>query len=187
MSSDNSLLLSVARTMRYRTLTPMIGEEVTISARLRISTEVSAFVARFIDECSFSGPEQKIIDLQIAKYGILDLRFAAPPRMFNRDMDAGIPLLRRLGFINSDAQGTSGELGSDSICLEELRDGIAENETHLLLFLESTNPKVSEMSVMDRMARIRDPLSINFPIVFKVVDACVSNSSFVWMNKHFYL
>jgi len=56
-----------------------------------------------------------------------------------------------------------------------------------MLFLKSSAPNVSEISAVERMTRIRNPSLINFPIEFKVEDACVSNSSFVWINKHFYL
>lgn len=188
MAKDRTLLLNVARNLRYRTLTPMIGEYVTISDRTVVTNETSAFVARFVGGCSFAGPEQKYLDGQIAKYGILDLRFNAPNTMLDADADAGVSLLRELQFIDSGMEDLIEELGGDaSYCLEELRDGIAENKTHLKLFLESSNPNVSEMSMMHRMARMRDPSLIDFPITFAVVDACVSNSSFVWMNKHFYM
>lgn len=188
MASHNSLLLNVARNLRYRTLAPMIGQSLTISDRSRIATETTAFVARFADGCCFAGPEQKYLDVQIAKIGILDLRFTSPSTTLASDAPGGVPLLRELGFVGRDWQELTEEIGDDSaFCLEELRDGIAENATHLMLFLQASNPKESEMSTTDRMARIRDPSIIKFPINFTVVDACVSNSSFVWMNKHFYM
>ena len=188
MAQDNTLLLNVARNLRYRTLAPMVGQSITISARALITAETEAFVGRFADDCLFAGPEQEYLDGQIAKYGILDLRFSAPTTLLDADTDSGVPLLRQLGFIDDDARDSIDELGDDgSCCLEELRDGIAENKTHLLLFLVSPDLDVSEMLMMDRMARIQDPSIIDFPIVFSVVDACVSNSSFVWINKHFYM
>jgi hypothetical protein len=108
--------------------------------------------------------------------------------MLDSDSSGGVPLLRELGFVDGDMQKLVEEFGGDSgCCIEELRDGIAKNTAHLMLFLESSNPNVSEVSMMDRLARISKPSIIEFPITFLVVDACVSNSSFVWMNKHFYL
>ncbi len=166
----------------------MIGKTVVATDRTRIVDDVSSFVAQFADGCDFAGPEQHFLDGQIAKYGLLDLRFNAPSTMLASVPAGGVPLLRDLGFIDSDMQKLASELDGDAgCCIEELRDGIATNETHLMLFLESSNPNVSDMSMMDRMARIRNPSIIDFPITFSVVDACVSNSSFVWMNKHFYL
>lgn len=188
MSRDETLLLNVARSLRYRTLQQMIGKTVAVTAHARIVADVSSFVGQFVDGCAFYGPEQKFLDGQIAKYGLLDLRFNAPSEMLDSESAGGIPLLRELGFVGGDMQKLAEELGGDAgSCIQELRDGIAKNATHLLLFLESSNPRVSEMSMMDRMARIKTPSIIDFPITFSVVDACVSNSSFVWMNKHFYL
>lgn len=188
MAEDKSLLLNVARNLRYRTLAPMIGQPVTVSDRTRIATETAAFVARFADGCSFAGPEQHILDGQIAKYGLLDLRFVASSKLLDADATDGVPLLRELGFVDSEWQRLAREFGADSdVCLEGLRDDIAKNATHLMLFLESSNPKVSEMSWTDRMARVRDPSMIRFPIEFTVVDACVANATSAWMTKHLYL
>jgi len=188
MAQDKSLLLNVARNLRYRTLAPMIGESVTISNRTQIATETAAFVARFVDGCSFASPEQRFLDGQIAKYGLLDLRFAAPSTMLDTDATVGVPLLRELGFVDSDWQRLATKLGADAdVCLEGLREDIAKSATHLMLYLESSNPKVSEMSTMDRMTRLRDPSMICFPIEFTVIDACVANATSVWMTKHLYL
>jgi hypothetical protein len=183
-----TLLLNVARSLRYRTLRQMIGQTVAIAARPQLVADVSSFVAKFADGCTFTGPEQRIIDGQKAKYGLLDLRFIAPATMLDSVSAGGVPLLRELGFVDGDIQKFVEELGGEAgSCLEELRDGIAENRTHLMLFLQSSNPKVADMTTVDRMARITNPSVIEFPITFSVVDACVCNSSFVWINKHFYL
>lgn len=188
MPHDENILLNVARSLRYRTLQPMLGKSVEVSARLRIVDDVSSFVSQFVDGCLFDGPGQNVLDGQIAKFGLLDLRFSAPSRMLDSVPAAGVPLLRELGFVDSDLQELAEELGDDAnSCINELRDGIAENRTHLLLFLQASIPSASDMTLMDRVARFRNPSIIKFPITCSVVDACVSNSSFVWMNKHFYV
>jgi hypothetical protein len=131
----------------------MIDNTVSVSSRLRIVDDVSTFVARFVDGCTFAGPEQVFLDGQIAKYGLLDMRFNAPSTMLDSECGGGVPLLRKLGFVDGDMQKLAEELGGDGgSCIEELRDGIAANRTHLMLFLESSNPNVSDMSMMDRMA-----------------------------------
>lgn len=187
MTQINTLLLNVARNLRYKTFTPMIGERIKISERTSISTEVASFVARFADGCSFDSPEQKYLDGQIAKYGLLDMQFTAPSTMLDADSKRGVPLLRELGFIDENAENLIEELDDDpAYCLEELRHGIAENKTYLLLFLKSSNQNVAKMSIRDQIACCDDQAKIIFPIVFTVVDACVTNSSFVWINKHFF-
>lgn len=188
MQKDSLLFLNVARLLRYRTLTPMLGQTVMISSRTLIATETAALVSRFVDGCSFAGPTQKNLDGQIAKYGILDLHFDAPSSILDADADTGVPLLRDLGFVDNGIEDLAeGRTGILADCLNILHDGIEENKTHLLLFIESTEPNVPKMTVTERFQRIHDPSIIRFPITFKVVDACVSNSLAVWMNKHFYL
>jgi len=188
MIQNDTLLLNVARNLRYRTLEQFIGEAVTIDDRMQIVPTVSSFVAQFVDDCTFAGPQQRFLDGQVAKYDLLDLNFNAPATMLDADSRTGLPLLRELGFIDGDMQTLSEELdGVSTGCLEELRDDITENKTHLLLFLESSDPNVPDMSMINRMSRIRDPSIIDFPIEFTVVDACVSNSSIVWLNKYFYM
>jgi len=113
MSHGKSLLLSVARNLRYRTLAAMIGEPLTISDRTKIADDAAAFVTRFFDGCTFAGPEQGFLDGQIAKYGLLDLRFSAPHAMLESDAGAGVPLLRELGFIDGDWQELAREWGDD--------------------------------------------------------------------------
>ena len=188
MPEVDLLLLNVTRQLRYRTLTPMIGQTVTISGRTLVATEATAFVNRFADGCCFAGPGQNFLDGQIAKYGILDLHFDAPATMLDTDASGSVPLLRDLGFIDNGIEDLiEKKTGDVGYCLKVLHEGIAEDKAHLLLFLESTDPDLLQMSVMDRMRRIQDPSIICFPVTFKVVDACITNSLDVWMNKHFYL
>ncbi|MEZ6123760.1 MAG: hypothetical protein R3C49_11360 [Planctomycetaceae bacterium] len=180
--------MNVARSLRYRTLQQMIGKTVAVTTQPRIVDDVSTFVADFAHGCTFTGPEQSCLDGQIAKYGLLDLRFKAPSTMLDSESAGGVPLLRELGFVTGDMQKSADDPGgSAGSCIEELGEDIAKNTTHLLLLLKSFNPDVTEMSITDRLARMKKPSIIEFPITFSVVDACVSNSLFVWMNKHFYL
>ena len=98
--------------------------------------------------------------------------------LLDTDTDSGVALLRELGFIDNDSAHFVEEPGGEAAyCLGELHAGIEANETHLLLFLESSRPNAAKMSIADRMARLRDPSLIRFPIVFTVVDAS-TNSSF---------
>lgn len=184
--SDISLLLNVARDLRYCTLMSMIGKSVKITDRKRIPIETTAFADQFVDGCSFAGPEN--LYGPIAKYGILDVRFTAPPALLNTVTETGLPLLCELGFIHNDAQQHIEELeGNLPYGIEELRDGIAAKETHLMLFLRSSSLNMKNKSIVEIRARLRDPTLIRFPIIFTVVDACATNASYVWVEKHFYM
>ena len=96
MDKNFSLLLNVARSLRYRTFEPIIGHELIVNRSDLIASESEALVGRFLDGCSFSSPEQGNLDGQIARYGLLDLRFQACARLLEKGYKTGIPLLKEL-------------------------------------------------------------------------------------------
>ena len=186
MDKNFSLLLNVARSLRYRTFEPIIGHELIVDRSDLIASESEALVGRFLDGCSFSSPEQGNLDGQIARYGLLDLRFQACATLLEKGYKTGIPLLKELGFIED---GTSSVADDDCAlyCLEELLDGTRKNETYLLLFLQISQVQRVDRSLLQLNDMPRRACNLPSPMVFTVEDACISNSSFVWMHKHFYV
>jgi hypothetical protein len=186
MDKNFSLLLNVARSLRYRTFEPIIGHELIVSRSDLIASESEALVGRFLDGCSFSSPEQGTLDGQIARYGLLDLRFQARATLLEKGYKTGIPLLKELGFLEN---GTSSVAEEDCIlyCLEELLDGTRKNETYLMLFLQISRVQRADGSQLQQNDMPRRACALPSPMVFTVEDACISNSSFVWMLKHFYV
>ena len=186
MDKNFSLLLNVARSLRYRTFEPIIGHELIVKRSDLIPSESEALVGRFLDGCSFSSPEQGCLDGQIARYGLLDLRFQASTTLLEKGYKTGIPLLKELGFIED---GTSSVAEEDCVlyCLEELLYGTRKNETYLMLFLQTSQVHCADGILLQQNDMPRRACNPPFPMVFTVEDACISNSPFVWMNKHFYV
>jgi hypothetical protein len=68
--------------------------------------------------------------------------------------------------------------------LEELDESLKTDGTLLKIFLEDPNFVVQPS---DWESPISKRFQGSFPIEFRVLDACVTNSNQVWFSKHFYI
>lgn len=95
----------------------------------------------------------------------------------------------RLGFLNDTNDSKDGNDELRLFCLEELDQSIKEDGTLLKVFLidVAKRPVAHETDLSKRMRLLNDPSQISFSIEISVIDACVTNSGFMWINKHFYL
>src|SRR5262249_12010446 len=134
--------------------------------------------------CRLVGPEPRIREEAVAKYGILDLSFTAPGDMLAGKVSNGVPVLRELGYLPGSAEGPQSRVYDDQTGLEVLKEYLAEGRTWLRLFLEGGKPG-NELEP-DGAFSIRVPAGY-LPRQFRVVDACVTNARCVWLWKHFYL
>jgi hypothetical protein len=123
----------------------------------------------------------------VAKHGILDLRFTAPADMLAGDVLTGVPLLRELGFLPGGEAGPQTRVCDDPTCLEMLKEDLDEGRAWLLLFLEGgRRGDDARTDGADGHVSFRVPGGY-LPRPFRVVDACVTNASGVWLWKHFYM
>lgn len=180
------LILRVARGLRYRSVDAMIDQTVTVSSIRAVVPDIRAFVQRFCPDCVYKDLGSDPV-LSLAKYGLLDLEFRAPDSHLLLEFSTGIPLLKELGFLSDTDDGLDDDnelalLG----CREDLEQGIKKDGTLLKVFLIDLE-KRHATDLRDRMWLMRHPSQIPFPIDFRVIDACVTNSGGVWIIKHFYL
>ena len=91
--------------------------------------------------------------------------------------------MRELGFILSpedkDSLSKNALETEDVGFLDLLVEDVEANEAIIKLFLKTV--KAQSMSRSLKLA------ANYFPRTFVVEDACLTNSSYVWFNKHFYL
>ena len=192
----NAVLREVSRQLKYRALAGLIGRGVVVTSMDSAPLEVAVQLQdRLPSGAQLKGPEAKYIRIAVAKYGILDLTCFADGIVWKADDAPGIPLLENLFFVVRDPAPSDGSGlfdDKDPTCLEQLQKGINEQHTLLRLFLEE-RPK---RTLKERLTSSRqlgsdlsdgvDVLDNYFPRTFEVVDACLTNSNFVWFHKHFY-
>ncbi len=179
---------SVARGLRYCPLGHLVGRVVEVTDLERIEDAVRLALGPDLpDNSCLAGPEPRFREGAVAKYGILDLRFTAPGDMLASDVPAGVPLLRELGYLAGGEAGPQNRVCDDPTCLEMLQQDLDEGRTWLLLFLEGGRPG-DDARVAGPDGQVSFRVAGGYlPRPFKVIDACVTNASGVWLWKHFYL
>lgn len=203
----NSKLLRLLHEVRYREISELIGKEIVISIFSSIRQELTNAVHGLIR--LNGGLELTNDDLSgtLAKYAILDLKFAMAQRVLAEPDKLGRKALSDLGFLLSkEDQKVARELEEkDPTCIESLVEGLTARKEWLLVFLElaprgdpilerlnatqhaiQTGVPVEEASIFALHQAI-EALPTRFPAKFKIIDACITNSDFIWFHKHFYL
>jgi len=98
------------------------------------------------------------------------------------------PKFKDLGFVGHPGDSAREMLDADDMFdfVTDLLDDFDKNETILKLFLEE-RPQRPFPPPAEWEMRFRDPTLMPFPKTMEIADACITNSSSVWLNKHFYL
>ena len=191
----------VANGLRYRSVDALIGQIILVSSIGALEAEIQEFVHRSFADCVYLGQSEKQLVGALWKYGILDFKFQAPDSMLNSEFRRGIPIMIELGFLSDFDESLDDD--DRLICLEELDRDVKKKETFLKLFFEDNADGGSaferyrarkEQILEDRLSTVTSSSwiesiqsEIPFPIEFRVIDACVTNSDHVWINRHFFL
>lgn len=171
-----------ARCLRYKSLPQLIDHTITISSLGEISHAVQAWLDSLVPNCKGIEANQALGPL--AKYGILDLEFRAPRELLP-SRRAGVSTLKELAFFDGKDEWAKLNGGEEDIFfVEDLADSMTDNAI-LKLFMKDAVTPITE--IRQRWELMRDPSEMQFPKQMRVLDACVSNSSCIWLLKHFYL
>jgi hypothetical protein len=207
MNDDVSLLKEVASKIRYRPLTSLIGLKVTINSYdTRISDIRESLGNLFPDECECLNSSGYGA---IIKYGILDVVFRVPNTILASNYQNGFTVLQELGVIGSAQKITTIEevekmqdpsFYIDGSGLHYIWMFIDSNLTLFKLFFRGKSAFTSRSflkrmilkSKRKRMSGVEFYRNLSlphdyFPHRFKIVDACLTNSSSVWFEKHYYI
>jgi hypothetical protein len=186
---ETDLVRSIARGLRYRPLGHLVGRDIPVADLDRLEDAVRrALGPDFPAACRLAGPDPGDRASTVAKYGLLDLRFAAPAGLLGGEPQTGVPLLRALGYLPGSGAGSQHRVCDDPTCLELLRDDLDAGRTWLLLFLEGGPPGAgARADGADNLAAFRHVPAGYLPRPFRVRDACATNARGVWLWKHFYL
>lgn len=183
MSQTTKLIRKIARELRYKTLNGAVNRDIIIHRLESIESDILASLAdAFPVDCHLVKTENEFLEGAIAKYGIIDATFLAPDNLLGTDSPGGITLLKELGFItdanSEDSNAVEEMFGDDPTCLAELAEGIDKSQMVIRIFLQDDRDEDTFY--------LKIPEGY-FPRKFRVEDACVANSDFVWFHKHFYM
>lgn len=120
------------------------------------------------------------------KYGLLDYDFAVVNSKLEPEAQR-VRFLKDMGFLPDkndvdDAVFFDAGIGF----LEEMLDEVTQNKLLFKILLDSEGAyRGAQVARNDKWMNV-DP-GRHFPCEFVVRDACLTNCSFIWLNKHFYL
>ncbi|CAN5403977.1 hypothetical protein BH11CYA1_BH11CYA1_04760 [soil metagenome] len=172
------------RSVRYSTLSNVIGKQVLISSAANASSEVTKILQnefRWLDPTRLT----EMAEVTLPKYGLLDLSFSLVDQHETNPLT--VKDLKNLGGFPSknDRSQTKG----DYSLLPEFHEQICEeaemNSLNALFFLTSDamsdEPYVSGGSP-DVLA-----FTLRYPQIVTVKDACITNAESIWTLKYFYM
>lgn len=190
MTTKNELLRRVARGVRYRRLEGPLKQEVQIGALQDLFQLPGQILPDLGCAARFDVDRMKNAEALIRKYGFLDLRYDIDPSCLRDVEPVGISGLKELGFLPTPGEEYSqevAEIHEEAACLQHLSDEVDREEGVLLLFLDPLEDPVEGLGLRERFLRMTPEFQLPLPLTFRVRDAAISNSSFVWINRYFYL
>ena len=184
MSLKIKYLKTILTGLRYCDLPKLINRQIEICSIETVESDIFAILGGDLpNESHLLSPEKIYIEGAIAKYGIIDVKFAVSNKhLANCSIIKG-DTLRKLGLVltkedkENISQNTNKNDDEDLGLIDFLAEDVEKNEALIKLFLrvENQSPKLALKLPNDY-----------FPQTFVVEDACLTNSGYVWFNKHFY-
>jgi hypothetical protein len=166
-----------ARLIRYRHLPELVGSRLVVQSQESMAGDVLSAFGQFIDETQLN-PEVFNAWPAYARYGCT--HFALPARgTMLQGARSGMEVLVELGFVDPDDPPPALVMLDGPQFLESLR----QDQPRFLLFLEDEAPiKIANAKI--KMFPIEH--QPRFPVSFRVTDACVGNTDWLWSNRHYY-
>ncbi|HMS39137.1 MAG TPA: hypothetical protein PKE69_02845 [Pyrinomonadaceae bacterium] len=177
---------TILRGLRYCSLPKLINRKIEICSLETFEADLFAILGGDLPPDSrLISPERIYLEGAIVKYGLIDATLSVSNRHLASCSIINGNTLRELGFVLSPEDKdyvteNALETGIEDVgLLDFLAKDVEKNEAIIKLFLKAAEEKPSRLSLK---------LSDNyFPRTFVVEDACLTNSGYVWFNKHFYL
>jgi hypothetical protein len=207
----NKQLLRLVHDVKYREIGRLVGQRITISSLEAISADVAAAVQPYALACGTLELRSRDMELILAKYKMLDLSFVTSKTILTKSDRINRKRLESLGFVSSredvktiedviaDVEGKDPSMMADLVRNAQVehewlkvfldvwpaRDALAEYMENIEKVTKSgvSNDEADSVAFDALLLRVRDL----FPGQFLVRDACITNSDFVWFNKHFYM
>lgn len=179
-------LRKILRGLRYCSLPKLIDRRVEVSSLETFESDLFAILGGDLPvDGRLISPDKVHLEGAIAKYGLIDVKLSVSNRHLASCSLIDGETLRELGFILSPKEKDSLSKnaleaeGEDVGLLDLLVEDVEANEAIIKLFLKTAEAQPRSPSLK---------LAANyFPRTFVVEDGCLTNSSYVWFNKHFYM
>jgi hypothetical protein len=178
-----SVIKELVRGLRYRSVDQLVGIKLELTSIEMAPDEVCALIRQHGIEVA------GLRDLSTGaflKYGLLDYDFLEVVTDFVPEPQR-VRFLKDMGFLPDKKDVDDGVFHDAGIgFLEEMVDEVRENKLLFKILLDSQGAYRGAKGVPREKWMNVDPNKY-FPCEFIVRDACLTNCSLIWLNKHFYL
>lgn len=179
----STLIKRLLNELKYQELNELIGKKINITSAEEAPNEIMPILNEAIStDIQFKGPKEEYRRATVVKHGILDLVYDIPITMLQTNNLTETNLLKVLRLSdqslinNEDSDGLS-------IYLEIFLDDLKEQESLLKVFLQT---KV-EWDWKQYRKNIREGIPDEYwPRTFIIEDACLTNVSSIWLERHLY-
>ncbi len=193
--------------IKYRELSQLIDKKITIETFHSMATDVETEVRPYLPPCGKLKLRSDNALGVLASYNMLDLSFATETPVLSKEDKINRKTLFDLNLWEQKSQDKSladtetGDEDDGTSCLELLIEYGQAGYESLKIFLDVWPER--EPSAEYRQAKLRAlqtgtlrspefggmlaKTTDIFPQMFVVRDACLTNSDFVWISKHFYM
>ena len=179
-------LRKIPRGLLYCSLPKLLDRRVEVCSLETFESDLFAILGGDLPvDSRLTSPDRRHLEIALAKYGLIDVQLSVSSRHLAACSLISGETLRELGFISTPEEKdyiskNALEPDKEDIgLLDLLVEDVEANEAMIKLFLKTTESRSPRLSL-----KLADDY---FPQTFVIEDACLTNSNYVWLNKHFYL
>lgn len=192
------------RKLKYRSLDELKQRRVRVSSFAKVQEEVLIAARPQLTRAYRLITPSTELSGGLGKYGILDLEFENCATLPDCDC-VDSKMLKDLGFFDKVERQAGIELGnkSDPTCMSSVIENMDDERTYFKAFLRcdtddgaikrliaeaKRDPDFERSGLVDRtVARLIEEAEKRLPCEFVVEDACLTNSTYVWLHRHLWL
>lgn len=179
-----SVIKELVRGLRFSSVDQLVGLSLELTSIEKAPDEVRSLIRQH--GFDIAGDVRDLSVGAFLKYGLLDYDFVVE----NTELAAEpqrVRFLKDMGFL-PDKKDVDDDVFPDAGIgfLEEMLDQVRQNQLLFKIFLDSQGAYRGARGAQEETWMNADPDQY-FPCTFMVCDACLTNCSSIWLNKHFYL
>jgi len=186
----------VLQALRYREIKALMGRTFRATSQESGESEVLALVRDYIQQGQVKEPFLSFGSGPHRRFGLMDLRLPARKELLDSDTESGLDLLMSLDFLDPDEKQLMAEeaellardiqTGEVCLCLMLVEPGFRNwsSAQWLNISMDLTQDVAADSGTKTETFNAGE--NPQFPLELRIADACVSNSTHVWMYKHVY-
>jgi len=183
MNETNSLIKKKSKKLKYRYRSKLVGMKVTINRIETIEEDICHAISEIFPEEYKLISDKYCVEGTIVKYDLLDLTFSTSSKLLESKYESGIPLLEKLGFLPLRGEEKDDR---DPNFMSSLAKDIDRNKKYIKMFLRRVDRRPI-IKILEDCQKFDYNLPPDYlPQQFKIENACITNSDWIWVYEYVY-